>query len=34
MNYNNTENLMIRYLKARIPFISLITSEKIEQLLF
>lgn len=28
MNYNNTENLMIRYLKARIPFISLITSEK------
>lgn len=28
MNYNNTENLMIRYLKAKIPFISLITSEK------
>lgn len=28
MNYNNAEELMVRYLRARIPFISFITSEK------
>lgn len=28
MNYKNAEELMVRYLRARIPFISFITSEK------